>query len=583
MPGSSGPCTSSPVPPPEAAGSELFRRALLLLATDPRRLGGAHLRTDHGPACDRWLAGLRSCLDPGSSWRRLPAHIDDESLLGGVDLTASLQCGRPIRTPGLLHSARGGALIAGLAERIEPRVAAQIAMALDAPEGCGFLFLALDGGQDVEESCPRVLTERLAVHLDLRSVPAEGIEIGEADRRRVELARSRCDGVRVSGEQIASICAAAAMFGIDSSRAASLALAVACANAAFEGRAGLVQEDLEWGGRLVLAARARVLPAPPEEPDAQPPEAPEAGSDPPPPSGQDEQHAAEDEQESVVEATRAAIPQGLLSELIARSARTRRARAGKAGASVGSGRRGRPVGVRAGLPKNGARLDLLATLRTAAPWQRLRRARCGSEEPGRVLVRAEDCRVRRHRERTQTLTLFVLDASGSNAMHRMAECKGAVELWLAECYVRRDQVAVVTFRGRHAELVVPPTRSLVRAKRSLAALAAGGPTPLSHGLELAGSLALQLRRRGLSTQLVILTDGHANVARDGSIGRVRAEEDARKVARRLGSEGLNCLLVDSAPRPQDAARAIAGALQARYLPLPRMDARALVSAVREAA
>jgi len=221
----------------------------------------------------------------------------------------------------------------------------------------------------------------------------------------------------------------------------------------------------------------------------------------------------------------------------------------------------------------------MATLRCAAPWQRQRRARSSVPRSG-VLVHVEDFRVTQFTQRSETATLFVLDASGSSAMSRLAEVKGAIELLLAQCYVRRDQVAVLAFRGRGAQLLLPPTRSLVRAKRSLAQLPGGGATPLASGLDLARQLAEQLRRRGLAPTVVVLTDGHANIARDGSGGRQQAEADALLAARLLHYAGFKALLIDTARRPQPLARSLAEAMQARYLPLPYADARTLLSAVQ---
>jgi magnesium chelatase subunit D len=139
-----------------------------------------------------------------------------------------------------------------------------------------------------------------------------------------------------------------------------------------------------------------------------------------------------------------------------------------------------------------------------------------------VEVRKDDFRVTRYRQRSETTTIFVVDASGSAALHRLAEAKGAVELLLADCYVRRDRVAMVAFRGPGAELLLPPTRSLVRAKKGLAALPGGGGTPLASGIDAAIGLADGVRRRGGTPVIVILTDGRANVTRAGIGGRTQA-------------------------------------------------------------
>jgi magnesium chelatase subunit D len=183
------------------------------------------------------------------------------------------------------------------------------------------------------------------------------------------------------------------------------------------------------------------------------------------------------------------------------------------------------------------------------------------------------------RQRSQTAVVFVVDASGSSAMHRLAELKGAVKLLLADCYVRRDLVAVIAFRGRRAELVLPPTRSLVRARRCMADLPGGGGTPLACGLKLAHELAEQMHRRAVAPVLVLMTDGDANVALDGSADRRSAEQQATLTAKALRAADIRSLLIDTAPRPQPAARGLASALGCTYLPLPHADARALRGAV----
>ncbi|PIU15578.1 VWA domain-containing protein, partial [Methylobacterium sp. CG08_land_8_20_14_0_20_71_15] len=283
--------------------------------------------------------------------------------------------------------------------------------------------------------------------------------------------------------------------------------------------------------------------------------------------------------ESVVEAARAAIPADLLAGLVAAQGRSVAPRAGKAGAMQRATRSGRPAGTRPGHPREG-RLALIATLRAAAPWQRLRKA--ADPSGGGLRVQASDFRIIRFRQRSETTTIFAVDASGSAALERLAEAKGAVELLLAEAYVRRDKVALVAFRGAGAEIVLPPTRALARARRGLAALPGGGGTPLASGLDLAAGLACAVRRSGGSATLVVLTDGRANVARSGAPGRAEAGADALHAAGLLRGAGIRTLLIDTASRPQDAARRLADAMGARYLPLPHADAAAMSTAIRAA-
>ena len=253
---------------------------------------------------------------------------------------------------------------------------------------------------------------------------------------------------------------------------------------------------------------------------------------------------------------------------------------GKAGAATKAETRGRPAGIRRVRPRSGARLNLIETLRAAIPWQRLRGRAPGE---GRVAVRPEDFRATRYLARMETTIVFVVDASGSAALTRLAETKGAVELVLAECYARRDRVALIGFRGSVSEILLPPTRSLVRAKRSLAGLPGGGGTPLAAGIDGALAMADAIARQGQTPVVVLLTDGRANIARDGSQGRDQAQADALESARALRLAGVSTLLVDTSPRTQEAARRLAAEMGATSLALPFADASTIAGAVSQSA
>ena len=279
----------------------------------------------------------------------------------------------------------------------------------------------------------------------------------------------------------------------------------------------------------------------------------------------------------------AALPPGLLATLLARAQAG--GTAGRAGDDTPNLLRGRPRGARSGLPRGGARLHLLETLRAAAPWQRLRLSSPTGPVPPtrtRVRVRREDFRIRRFIEKTGTTVIFVVDASGSSAIHRLGEAKGAIELLLTESYARRDRVCLVAFRGPGTDLLLPPTRALARARRVLAALPGGGGTPMAHAMDAALEQALAARRGGSTPLVVFLTDGRANIARDGTPGRPGAERDALAGASRLAQQRVSTLFVDTSPRGEPMARRLADAMQGRYVRLPDARAEALGGLIRTA-
>jgi magnesium chelatase subunit D len=196
-----------------------------------------------------------------------------------------------------------------------------------------------------------------------------------------------------------------------------------------------------------------------------------------------------------------------------------------------------------------------------------------------LLIRQSDLRLRRFQETSDRVLIFTVDASGSAALARLAEAKGAVELMLAQAYSRRDHVALVAFRGTGAELLLPPTRSLVQTKRRLAGLPGGGGTPLAAGLKLAMEVAALCRARGMSPTLALLTDGRANVALDGRGDRPQAMAEAEQMARALAASGTASLIIDTGMRPMVELRHLAKAMRGTYLPLPRADGARMSAAL----
>ncbi|MEK8031303.1 magnesium chelatase subunit D [Ideonella sp. DXS29W] len=582
--------------------------AAALCALDPCGLGGVVLRAAPGPARDQWLQRLAPLLPAGTPLRRMPAHIDDERLLGGLDLAATLRQGQPVLRRGLLAEADGGLLVLAMAERLAPAQAARVAAALDQqsvtlqreglsrqlPARLG--IVALDEGDSEDERVPKTLGDRLAIQLTLpdRADPQPWPSFD------IPGARARLPHVATPDALVEALCEATLSLGIGSARAPWLALRVARGAAALRSAPEIKTSDIELAARLVLGPRATRAPCPPEAPPTESsPPSPDTSSDMSPDTSPDtsplNEHTADRSDptpaqaeandatmlDRLLQAAVCSLPPGLLWTVAQGSSqRAPPSTGGRHGPARLSLVHGRPVGaVRADL-RSGARMDLLQTLRAAAPWQPLRRREASERSStAAILVRREDFRIRRFSQMPESTTIFAVDASGSQALHRLAEAKGAVELLLADCYVRRDRVALVAFRGTRADLLLPPTRSLVRAKRSLAGLPGGGGTPLAAGIDSARSVAEAVQRLGGSPLIVLLTDGKANVTRQGQAGRAQAQADAISSAQAVRRTGLGALVLDSAPQPGGAARDLAEAMGARYLALPHADARALAVAV----
>lgn len=608
-------------PPPSSPSDPLERwndalTALQLLQIDPHGFGGVSLRAPHGPVREHWLQALAGL---GIGLIKVPGSVDSERLLGGIDLAHTLQTGQLHLQAGLLQQADQGLVCLPMAERLSPALLAPLVQALEqgqvpptrhsaAPTVTRFGVVALDESLPDEPGVGAALAERLGVWLDLHELSPSDIHAAwpddsGSDGLRIRLspgawarAREQLPQVQASDEQVQALCAAAMGLGIGSLRVPSLALRVACGHAALNGRSTLDADDLGFAVRCVLAPRATHWPAEPSAPEAEPappedstpPEPPEVSgeapenkdeTDPPqdlgPPPEQQAEPSAEDLQEMMVAAALASLPPHMLDALMTRQGAASHHTSGRSGQTRAGSQRGRPLPPRPGRPGGQARLHVLATLHAAAPKQRLRQA----HSTGRVAIRAEDFHIQRYQQRASSCLILALDASGSAALQRLAEAKGAVELLLQQSYARRDSVCIVAFRGAQAQLLLPMTRSLVRAKRAMTGLPGGGGTPLALALKMAHEQAAQLQRQGVTPILVVLSDGRANVTLQGLGGRAQAQSDAHRWGQQWRASGHRALWIDTSLQPDAQAQQLASTMGASYLPMPQLQSQRMASAI----
>ncbi len=575
----------------EVRASELWSDALLaieLLSMGRAEIGGLWVKARAGGVRDLFLERLRERL--GRSWQRLPPGSSMGNLTGGIDLAATARRGSLVRQRGLLARAEGGVLLIPMAERLDPAIAALVAKSMDETTGDGILVVAVDESLEDEAPLLGLIGDRLALRIDLDGIGWHHVERSTAETTAPSKPVD-WRGVSLDDRLLKALAALSSSTGHQSTRILGHLARTARLLAFQEGRKAVAEQDAMGALRLCLGIRL-VLTQEPTEVETPPPEHRTDQSSEPAsadePSGHEPQSATTTpaQLDSLTEML-AAVEAGTLSadpwlSICLRPTRSS-GLAGKSGGLRKHARRGRPFGIGLSPPHPEARPDIVATLRAAAPFQKIRTAQrlamSGPQQlPGasamtpRAYVTRDDFRYVRLRHAAPSTAIFVVDASGSTALERLGETKGAIEQLLARCYVRRDEVALIAFRGTSAELLLPPTRSLTAAKRKLAGLPGGGPTPLASGLKAGMELALYVERRGSSPVLVLLTDGSGNIALDGSPDRTLAAEELTRLAATCKARQTRTICIDIARRPRESVTNLARMLGADLHVLKQADA-----------
>ncbi|HET6660160.1 MAG TPA: putative cobaltochelatase [Rubrobacter sp.] len=542
----------------------------------------------------------------------LPVGASTDRLAGTLDIEKALSEGRKAFEPGLLAAAHRGILYVDevnlLSDHLVDLLLDVAAMGVNHVEREGVSVrhpsrFILVGTMNPEEGELRPqLLDRFGVTVEVSGSldPADRVEVvrrrlryeadpGEFSREwsnvdaklaaSVESARLLLPGVGLDEDILFRISTLCAELGVDGLRGDLVTARTARTLAAWDARNEVVLDDVKRAALLALSHRRRRGPfeqpgVDPEElenalsEDPDPPEGPDGGTLPPSASGEVSSSVREPEPSEAQ--TGAGERSHAASDPFdpVRLEITEKGKGGPLGRrSRVSGETGHPVADR----ENGERprdVALAATVRAAAPHQRAR----GRERPG-IEVRTRDLRQNVREGREGNLILFLVDASGSMAARkRMSAVKGAVLSLLNDAYQRRDKVAMISFRGEIARILLPPTSSVGLATSRLEDLPTGGRTPLAAGIEKAAEVLKreELRDRERRPLLILLTDGRAT-----------AGPDPQVAAARLRSLGATSFVVDTEEGYVRLGMAgeLAGAMGGRCLRLEELRADSLVELI----
>ncbi|MFN8042082.1 MAG: VWA domain-containing protein [Mycobacterium sp.] len=598
-------------------GHDRLRLALVLCAVRPE-IGGVLIRGEKGTAKStavRALAAVLAEVDPGSRLVELPIGATEDRVVGSLDLQKVLRDGEHAFSPGLLSRAHGGVLYVDEVNLLHDHL---VDIMLDAA-AMGRVHIERDGVSHSHEARfvligtmnpeegelrPQLL-DRFGLAVDVhasREVPVRSEVIrqrlayeadpvrfaaryAEADRDlavRIAAARARVPEVALPDAELNRIAALCAAFDVDGMRADLVLARTAVAHAAWRGADSVGEEDIRVAAELALPHRRRRDPF--DDPGIDPAQldeamaaagdgGPEPEPEPDPPGGGQSANGDAGQpvpQRNSSSSTRPSAPpaatfrtRALTVPGIGDGAPGRRSRArNRAGAAITA----------TDDPESGHGLHLFATVLAAAG----RVDACGRLRP-----QPDDIRRAVRVGREGNLVIFVVDASGSMAARdRMAAVGGAALSLLRDAYQRRDKVAVITFRGDGARVLLPPTTSAHIASRRLTRFDTGGTTPLAKGLLAARDLVVRerVRDRARRPLVVVLTDGRATGGPD-PLGR------SRSAAARLVAEGAAAVVVDCETSyvRLGLAGELAAQLDAPVLQLDQLRADYLAQAVRRAA
>ncbi|MCX7817320.1 MAG: AAA family ATPase [Syntrophales bacterium] len=592
-------------------GHENAKLALVLNAID-KNCGGVLFVGGRGCGKSTLARQVRNLLQDGMPYVELPLNVTIESLVGSLDIEASIKSGAKVVQKGVLDRAAGGILYIDDINLLPPEILSvllkkqgmSLSLSEDSPPFSDFIVVATMNPDEGELS-PHLL-DRFGMcvffvsHPDfeeradvlrrfLDNDPPDG---DEELRRRIANARLGLSDIRISERIMEYIVDLCVTNKIEGHRGEIFLLYASRAFAAFTGATEVSKEHVDVVSPFVFAHRKSCF----DEDHLVHEAVQKMGNG----SADHERHHDHSEWRDRGEKYSNVGEKGDCCANVRYIGETRsKEHVFEIGSSFkvrrfllkkdriirrGGGRRTKTISrgasgryIRSVLRRNGD-IAFDATIRAAAPFQILR----GRKD--KIILRDEDLRFKQREKRTGHLVVFVVDGSGSMGVNkRMIETKGAIQSLLLDCYQKRDKVALVLFRKDSAEVVLPPTSSVEMAYKRLKGLPVGGKTPLSAGLLETYNLVkkMTLKTPYMRFLVVLITDGRAN----HSISGIPVWEELKRLSFYLKKlPSTDYIVIDTEDKRNflktDLAARMAYLLDADYYNFDTLKAEYLVEIVQ---
>ncbi len=552
----------------------LIQGILTVSSIDPS-LGSLSIKANYSTVREAFLSNLLSLLKP-KRLKKIYPFQNPTDFTESINMIDTLTLGSPKYNEDIF-SFDNIALILTNTEKMEKGLATFLRDKIK--NNNKKFFIALDESETNE--MPRAnLSDYIIFSVNLGGTRYVDLKKLSINRKKIAEARRNLATVQVNKKILDYLIASAEMFSISNMHTIFSTLKVAKSLCVYKGNKSVSREDITLAISLSMIHKAKQIPEFQQKEKAKAPEQEQLRDDNE--SKAENSELSNKDKKMLIDALKISLPSNLIESLFSKNSQTI-----SLGESAGSGEKnnnfsaGRPIPSVNRKYSSDKRIDLMATLTKAIPWQKIRSSSV-TKKNRKIIIYPQDIMIKRFEKKSERLLIFLVDASGSNAIGRLAEAKGAIEILLSDAYAKRDNVALISFSGLKAEPLLLPTKSLVTAKKKLSSLPGGGATPLANGLLEAFNMAEAARSRNIKPIIILLSDGRANMSLDGEGDRVKAIKDTNYIASLIKRNAINNIFIDTSRRKTPIADELARELKGHYFQLPLANSNSISKAVQQA-